>query len=273
MATFQEFKSGIAILGSWPDSGLPGGGPVVQEVDRHGPFNLAIIDPPYGEILKHKKWDRAESEEKFVKLMFGWLATLQPHIAPNGAIYWWGGIGKPKFRPFYQFAGRVEHESEFLIANHITWKKRRAYGVKHNYLFTREEVLWLIRGDNIKTPLIFNIPLLEKERGYAGYDKRYPAKSKFLRRTNVWDDVTEIFRGKLSDAQKPVKLYEIIINTHTNPGDTVLDTFAGSGTTAIAAMRTGRRFVVVDEDPKEFAKTVKRIREEEDVQKRVDAKV
>lgn len=267
----QEFKSGIAILATFPVTvhAPPSvvteslAGDVLGAVDKHAPYNLAIIDPPYGEILKHMKWDRAKSEENFVELMFGWLHMLQPRIAANGAVYWWGGIGKPKFRPFYQFAGRLEHESEFLIADHITWRKRRAYGKKTAYLFVREEVLWLIRGQDIKHPLIFNIPYLEKERGYEGYNKKYPAKSKFLRRTNVWDDVTEILRGKVSDAQKPTKLYQIIIEAHTNPGDTVLDTFAGSGTTAIAAMRTGRRFVLVEEDPEEFAKIVKRIQKEE----------
>jgi DNA modification methylase len=257
----QEFKSGVAICGTFPhEAGSEE--EVMQVVDKLGPFNLAIIDPPYGEIL-NRTWDKAESEDEFVKLMFGWLHMLQPRIVANGAVYWWGGIGKPKFRPLYKFASQLEHESEFLIADHITWRKRRAYGKKTAYLFVREEVLWLIRGDDIKHPLIFNIPYLEKERGYEGYNKKYPAKSKYLRRPNVWDDVTEILRGKLSDAQKPVKLYEIIINAHTNPGDTVFDGFAGSGTTAIAAMRTGRHFVVVEEDPVEFAKIVKRIRDEE----------
>ncbi len=43
---------------------------------------------------------------------------------------------------------------------------------------------------------------------------------------------------------------------HTNPGEIVLDTFAGSGTLAKAAIKLGRRFIVVERDPVEFDKMV-----------------
>jgi site-specific DNA-methyltransferase (adenine-specific) len=43
--------------------------------------------------------------------------------------------------------------------------------------------------------------------------------------------------------QKPVALFEYLIRTYTNPGDLVLDTCMGSGTTAIACMNTNRRFI------------------------------
>lgn len=46
--------------------------------------------------------------------------------------------------------------------------------------------------------------------------------------------------------QKPLKLLERIVKVHSNPGDTVLDFFAGSGTTGEAAAKHGRGFVLVD---------------------------
>jgi site-specific DNA-methyltransferase (adenine-specific) len=46
--------------------------------------------------------------------------------------------------------------------------------------------------------------------------------------------------------QKPVPLYEYLIQTYTRPGELVLDPFAGSGTTAIAARKTGRHFICGD---------------------------
>jgi site-specific DNA-methyltransferase (adenine-specific) len=48
--------------------------------------------------------------------------------------------------------------------------------------------------------------------------------------------------------QKPVALYEYLIRTYTNPGDLVLDPFSGSGTTALAARNTGRRYIAGDLD-------------------------
>lgn len=50
--------------------------------------------------------------------------------------------------------------------------------------------------------------------------------------------------------QKPVALFEYLIRTYTNPGETVLDPFAGSGTTALAAYATGRNFIAFEELPK-----------------------
>ena len=49
--------------------------------------------------------------------------------------------------------------------------------------------------------------------------------------------------------QKPVALFEYLIKTYTDPGHTVLDNCAGSGTTAIAAERTGRRWVCIEREP------------------------
>ncbi len=46
--------------------------------------------------------------------------------------------------------------------------------------------------------------------------------------------------------QKPLGILERIVKMHSNPDDTVLDFFAGSGTAGEAAARNGRRFVMVD---------------------------
>ncbi len=196
-------------------------------------FPLTICDAPYGRILR-KTWDVAQYGR--------WMVLCTALATPDATICMWGGIGKHGHRPFLQFAATVETEfPEWVIANWITWKKRRAYGVQRNYLFTREECLILTRGKPA-----FNIPLLAQERGYAGYNKKYPAKSKFLRRSNVWTDITEILRGKTHSAQKPEALYRVLIETHSNPGDVVFDPCAGSGTTARAAAQCGRGSFLIE---------------------------
>ena len=56
-------------------------------------------------------------------------------------------------------------------------------------------------------------------------------------------------KGKqLHPTQKPVALFEYLIKTYTNEGDTVLDNCMGSGTTAIACMRTGRNYIGWEKD-------------------------
>ena len=52
--------------------------------------------------------------------------------------------------------------------------------------------------------------------------------------------------------QKPVALYEYLIRTYTNEGDTVLDMTMGSGTTGAACYNTGRHFIGIEKDPAIF---------------------
>jgi DNA modification methylase len=59
-------------------------------------------------------------------------------------------------------------------------------------------------------------------------------------------------RSKLHPTQKPVDLMEYLIRTYTNPGDTVLDNCMGSGTTGVACLNTGRRFIGIEKVAKYF---------------------
>ena len=59
--------------------------------------------------------------------------------------------------------------------------------------------------------------------------------------------------------QKPVALYDYLIRTYTNEGDTVLDFCFGSGTTGVACVQTGRRFIGIEIDAGYFAIAQKRI--------------
>ena len=64
---------------------------------------------------------------------------------------------------------------------------------------------------------------------------------------------------KLHPTQKPVALFEYLIRTYTNEGDTVMDNCMGSGTTAIAAENTGRRWIGIERDPGYFGAACERI--------------
>jgi len=74
-----------------------------------------------------------------------------------------------------------------------------------------------------------------------GAGKRYPS--------SVQKFNTEV---GLHPTQKPVALFEYLIRTYTNKGDLVLDNCAGSGTTAIACLNTGRDYILIERDPEYF---------------------
>lgn len=262
-----KFEDGIAIHGEFPDADV-----LAAIFECSGKLPLVIGDPPYGNIVKCN-WDKFKfADEAMCGWMIEWTKEIEKISLPGAALYVWGGVGLPKqntgtnketppFRPFFRYLVEVERQTNYQLSTPITWKKKRAYGIQWGYLFTREEVAYLVNGD-FKKPRKFTVPLLETKRGYVGYDKNYPAKSEFFRRTNVWDDVTEIMRGKTHEAQKPRKLMEVPIEVHTEPWEYVLDPFAGSGTTAHAARALGRRFVVVERDKVEFEKLVASLRGE-----------
>ncbi|ELW1647089.1 MULTISPECIES: DNA-methyltransferase [Enterobacter] len=79
----------------------------------------------------------------------------------------------------------------------------------------------------------------------------------FEEMTGHFNNVLEIGmapkEGGLHDAQKPVKLLETLISLVTVPGQVVLDPFAGSGSTAIAAMNLNRDFIMIEKDLNTFS--------------------
>jgi len=207
---------------------------------------LIIADCPYG-ILKDK-WDQNITADLYIQ----WAKKCQEYLTEGGSLYMFGGIGKPKHRIFFNFLSRVEDETDLTLRNLITWKKRRGYGKSDDYLFVREEIAWLIKGNK---PLIFNKPYLKEERktnAFSSLNTKYPPKSKQYRRTNVWTDITELMANLVHPAQKPERLMEVMIETHTNEGDTVLDPFAGSGATALACRKLNRSFVLIEKDEESY---------------------
>lgn len=83
--------------------------------------------------------------------------------------------------------------------------------------------------------------------------------------TNVWrmksftSGARQEDGEKIHPAQKPVALIQRMIEDSTQPGDTVLDPFMGSGTTAIAAMRSGRNWIGFEVDEAHFIEAQERI--------------
>lgn len=61
------------------------------------------------------------------------------------------------------------------------------------------------------------------------------------------------------ETQKPVALMSMLVQLFTNPGDTILDPFCGSGTTGVACARMGRKFIGIEMDPKYFDASCERI--------------
>lgn len=66
-------------------------------------------------------------------------------------------------------------------------------------------------------------------------------------------------KEKIHPTQKPVALFEYLIKTYTNEGETVLDNCAGSGTTAVACEQTNRKWICIEQLPEYYYPAVMRV--------------
>lgn len=87
----------------------------------------------------------------------------------------------------------------------------------------------------------------------GGSTMRYP------RSVQRFDVVNNDDPSKIHPTQKPVALFEYLIETYTKPGATVLDFCMGSGTTGVAAKATGRKFIGIEKDDGYFAAARERL--------------
>jgi DNA modification methylase len=89
----------------------------------------------------------------------------------------------------------------------------------------------------------------KKKGGVPGY-KRYLDEMPGVQLQSIWTDINPIAAQAIENSnyptQKPEFLLERIILASSNPGDLVMDVFAGSGTTAAVAEKLGRRWIVCD---------------------------
>ena len=85
---------------------------------------------------------------------------------------------------------------------------------------------------------------------------------------NIWIYIRSFASGaklvegeKVHPTQKPVALIRKLIEDSTKPGDLILDTFGGSGTTAVASIESGRNFVLMEQDEIYYFTAQKRIKD------------
>lgn len=106
------------------------------------------------------------------------------------------------------------------------------------------------RAKHLQTDVYGNM----KNDYYYDSDQRYPR--------SIQKFSTDTQNSSIHPTQKPVALFEYLIKTYTNESETVLDNCSGSGTTAIAAERTNRKWICIEKDPVYFGKSYERISSE-----------
>ncbi|MGD0833416.1 MAG: site-specific DNA-methyltransferase [Candidatus Dormibacteria bacterium] len=138
--------------------------------------------------------------------------------------------------------GRDRFLNEIIWAYDFGGRARDRWARKHdNILWYAKSARWTFNPDQVE-----RLPYLAP--GLVGPEKA--ARGKLP--TDVWW-MTIVPTGGHErtgyPTQKPLRLLERIVRASSNPGDLVADFFGGSGTTAVAAARLGRRYLTVDSNP------------------------
>lgn len=133
--------------------------------------------------------------------------------------------------------------------NDIIWSYDYGARSKSKWSTKHDNILWYAKDPNRYTfhfDSMDRIPYMAP--GLVGPEKAARGKTP----TDVWWHTIVPTNGKEKtgySTQKPLGIIRRIIAVHTNPGDTVLDFFAGSGTVGMAAAEAGRNYILVDINP------------------------
>ncbi len=244
--------------------------PVLRSMDA-GSVQLIYADPPFntGKTQRRRRMrsvrddsgdqlgygglryrnEMLQSAVEFLDEYDDFLAFLEPRLREAHRVL------SPKGALFFHIDYREAHYCKLLLdavfgrdcfQNEIIWafdygaRPSRRWPAKHNTIF------WYTRDPRRYT---FNraasdrIPYMSP--GLVGKEKAARGKTP----TDVWWHTIVSPTGTEKTGyptQKPLGILERIVAVHTNPGDTVLDLFAGSGTAAEAAAKHKRDFIAID---------------------------
>lgn len=153
------------------------------------------------------------------------------------------------------------------------WKKSRGGNnltAKYMPIKLHENVLVFSEGKTIYHPQMTGGKPYKKFLDHIGKENNHKFGIKGVDTTNLGtrfpisvQDIKQDWsrQQQIHPTQKPVALYEYLIRTYTNAGDTVLDFCMGSGTTGVACVKTRRNFIGIEKEPKYYEIARKRVEE------------
>jgi len=255
---------------------------VLRRLDA-GSFDLIYIDPPFntGKTRKQTQIETVRDEggdrtgfggQRYRTVRIGsqafgdafddYLAFLEPRLREARRVL------KPAGSLFFHIDCREAHYCKVLLdqifgresfQNEIIWAYD--YGARATKRWSRkhDNILWYA-----KDPEHYTFHLDEVDRipymapGLVGADKAARGKTP----TDTWWHTIVPTNGREKTGyptQKPLGILERIVKVHSDPGDRLLDFFAGSGSFGEAAVRNGRDCVLVDSNPEVFRIMLRRL--------------
>jgi len=239
--------------------------------------DLVYIDPPFNtghtQARTRLRTERAEDGDRtgfqgqryrsiclgshsFADMFDDYLAFLEPRLveahrvlAPHGSLYLHLDCREVHYCKLLLDAifGRECFLNEIIWAYDYGGRPRDRWPAKHDNIlyYAKDPKRHTFNRDAIERLPYMAPGLVSPEKAARG---KLP--------TDTWWQTIVPTRGKERTGyptQKPLAILRRIILASSNPGDLVLDFFAGSGTTGAACLELGRRFILVDNNPQAFA--------------------
>ncbi len=254
-------------------------GDCLAALDRLPPasVDLCFADPPYmlsnggttcqsGKRVSVDKgaWDASRGVAGDHAFQTEWLKAVRRVLKPSGTL-WVSGTQHVIFS-----IGFAMQELGYHLLNTVTWYKPNASPNLACRMFTHstELLLWASPMKGKPLPHRFNYKAMKQENGgkqmrdlWAITEQPVPGGEQV-----IWPLPTPGPREKAHGrhpTQKPIALLDRVVAASAQPGDLVLDPFCGSGTTGVAAVRAGCRFLGLEMDPAYVELAARRLKDVE----------
>lgn len=215
--------------------------------DEHGQARLIFTDPPYNIGIDYGEGEKADllSSQAYMKWVRQWFGLCWDCLTDDGSL--WVMIGD-------EYAAEYCTELKatgFTVRSWIKWYETFGVNCSNKFNRTSRHIFYAVKDEK---SFVFNPePVTRPSDRQTKYgDSRASAGGK------IWDDVWQIPRltGTCSEripdfpTQLPLSLVEPIVLCASMPGDLVVDPFNGSGTTGVASIKNGRKYVGIEKSEK-----------------------
>jgi site-specific DNA-methyltransferase (adenine-specific) len=231
-------------------------------------FDLCLTDPPYGTTACH--WDNTVDFDDMWELFNNTCKPAAPMV----------------FTALDPFSARVICSNIGNFRHSWVWDKVNAanfMNIKHAPLKIHEFVLVFCRSSNFtfnpqrvkrneaslkRDPIGSTRPMQRRWRTTVEHYGNLTQKTEYRVNPDGTKHPVSIIKFSSIEKQrytlkhptkKPVSLFEYLVKSFSNESDSVFDPFAGSGTTAIACIRTNRKYVIIEKEEKYCEIAAKRI--------------
>lgn len=238
---------------------------LIENIDNET-IDLIVCDGPYG--VTDKEWDKIPNIQEYNLEV---IRKFSPKLKEGGAFYLFGKNN---------CIDKIDYSKYLNLRSKIIWYQpsRLAQGRK-SYTNNYDLICYFIKGkeprcfnlDAIRVPQLVELQHRLRVENVPSVKEGKYKKTKFNKDGknpgDVWGDIKQLtYRSKelisreaLNTIQKPEKLIERIVLASSNPGDLVLDPFAGVGTVPVICKKHQRNFIAFEIQKKFIELSIKRL--------------